>query len=254
MDIPIDNVINLRRQGYSNNQIIEYLQRGGYSYTDIMDALTQSDIKGQIDPKQTMQQNIQQPDNPMQFQQSSVISSSSQSSGQQPSQPQQQQPSPSQQAPQQSAPPQQPQPEQTQQSAPQQSTGLSEAELEEKIQETAEAIIDERWDQLEDNIKKIIDWKNQMNVKFEKIEQQFTDLKTNFDKLHESVLGKVGDYDKHIQDVGTEVKALEKVFQKILPGFIENVNELSRVSKTFKETAEQNASSRTTKKTTKRKE
>ena len=48
------------------------------------------------------------------------------------------------------------------------------------------------------------------------------------------MLEKVGEYDKHIGDVGTEVKALEKVFQKVLPGFIENVSELSRITEEMK--------------------
>jgi len=49
------------------------------------------------------------------------------------------------------------------------------------------------------------------------------------------VLGKIGDYDKTLENVGTEIKALEKVFQKILPGFVENVQELSRITRRIKE-------------------
>jgi hypothetical protein len=59
-------------------------------------------------------------------------------------------------------------------------------------------------------------------------------MKDDFDKIHTSVLERVTDYDKHITDVGTEVKALEKVFQKVLPGFIENVAELSRITEDIK--------------------
>ncbi|HLC99104.1 MAG TPA: hypothetical protein VJC00_03800, partial [Candidatus Nanoarchaeia archaeon] len=56
----------------------------------------------------------------------------------------------------------------------------------------------------------------------------------SFDRLHEGVLGKIGEYDKGIVDIGVEIKALEKVFQKILPGFMENVNELSRITSSMK--------------------
>ncbi|MBI1969996.1 hypothetical protein HYS48_04850, partial [Candidatus Woesearchaeota archaeon] len=45
---------------------------------------------------------------------------------------------------------------------------------------------------------------------------------------------KIGNYDQSIKDVSTEIRALEKVFQKILPGFVENVNELSRIAQTLK--------------------
>ncbi len=66
-------------------------------------------------------------------------------------------------------------------------------------------------------------------------EQQLSDLKSLVDRLHSSILEKVGEYEKTMTDVGTELKALEKVFQKILPGFMENVAELSRVTKELKE-------------------
>ena len=216
MNIPIDNVINLRKQGYSNNQIIEYLQHGGYNYTDIMDAFTQADIKGEVEHN-TITNNTTQAENPMTFNTNSVVPKTNQPA-----------------AP--SFPPAEAQPQQTQ-STTATSTALNQEVLDEKIQEIVEAIIDERWTELEENISKIIEWKHQMTTKIEKVDQQFSDLKKNFDVLHESILGKVGEYDKHISNVGTEVKALEQVFQKILPGFIDNVNELSRISKNFKTAA-----------------
>jgi hypothetical protein len=35
-------------------------------------------------------------------------------------------------------------------------------------------------------------------------------------------------------DVGTEMKAMEKIFQKILPGLTESVNKLDRIAKSSK--------------------
>ena len=64
------------------------------------------------------------------------------------------------------------------------------------------------------------------------LQQQFADLKDNFDRLHQAVVGKIGEYDKHILDVASEIKAMEKVFSKVLPTFTENVNELSRITDT----------------------
>jgi hypothetical protein len=61
------------------------------------------------------------------------------------------------------------------------------------------------------------------------------DLKKNFDSWHGSILGKVSEYDHNIVNLGVEIKAMEKVFQKILPTLTDSVNELSRISKTFKE-------------------
>ena len=103
-----------------------------------------------------------------------------------------------------------------------------------RIEELAEAIIDEKWKEITANISRVIDWKEKTEQRIIKIEADIEGLKGNFDKLHTSILEKVGEYDKHIMDVGTEVKALEKVFQKILPGFLENVNELSRITDNLK--------------------
>ncbi len=104
----------------------------------------------------------------------------------------------------------------------------------ERIEEVAEAIIDEKWDELVKSINKIIEWKNKSEAKIFSLEQQFEDLKNDFDKLHQAVIGKIGEYDQNILNVGTEIKVMEKVFQKVLPTLTENVNELSRITKGFK--------------------
>jgi prefoldin subunit 5 len=104
----------------------------------------------------------------------------------------------------------------------------------ERIEEMAEAIIDEKWEELVKSINKIIEWKEKMDGSINKIQQEITDMKENFDRLHSSVVGKIDEYDKNIVNVGTEVKAMEKVFEKALPAFTENVGELRRIVKSAK--------------------
>lgn len=101
-------------------------------------------------------------------------------------------------------------------------------------EELIEAIIDEKWNELLKDINKIIEWKNRMDQKIAAMDQQVSDLKNEFDKLHTAVVGKVGEYDKNILEVGSDIKAMEQVFKKILPSFTENVKELSRITKTVK--------------------
>lgn len=97
-------------------------------------------------------------------------------------------------------------------------------------EELIEAIIDEKWNELVKDVNKIVAWKEAMNSNFERFEQRLNDLKQQFDQLHQAVVGKVGEYDKNIQEVGAEVKAMEKVFSKVLPTFTSNVAELSRIA------------------------
>jgi len=100
-----------------------------------------------------------------------------------------------------------------------------------KIEELAEVIIDEKWEELIKSLNKITEWKDSTEMRLGKMEQEFSDLKSDFDNLHKAIIGKIGEYDQNILNVGTEIKAMEKVFQKILPTFTENVAELSRITK-----------------------
>ena len=104
----------------------------------------------------------------------------------------------------------------------------------EQIEEMAEAIIDEKWKEFEEDIKVIIDWKEKTEKKVEQIEQQMKDLTNSLNNLHKSLVSKISEYDTNITDVGTEIKAMEKVFQKILPSLTENVNKLDRMTKSSK--------------------
>ena len=105
----------------------------------------------------------------------------------------------------------------------------------ERFEELAEAIIDEKWAELMKDINKIIEWKGRMDAKISAIDQKIDDLSENFRELQKGVLQKVGEYDKNIVNVGTDVKAMEKVFQKLLPSLTDNINELSRITKKVKE-------------------
>lgn len=102
------------------------------------------------------------------------------------------------------------------------------------VEEMVEAVIDEKWNELVKDITTIIEWKNQTQNTITSMEQQFVDLKGQFDKLHQALIAKIGEYDKNILDVGAEVKAMEKVFSKVLPLFTQNVAELSRITKELK--------------------
>ena len=97
------------------------------------------------------------------------------------------------------------------------------------LDQIAEAIIDEKWKQLKAYIEKIVDWKGKVEGRILAIEQNQKQLGEQIIGLQKSLVDKVQTYDRHITDVGTEIKAMEKVFQKIIPSLTDNVNELSNV-------------------------
>jgi len=199
-DIPLNRIHELKMQGLSNNQIIQTLQRQGFSSSQIFDALTQVNAQ----PTQTVPTSaasfssspFSQPTNPLN-------TPSSSASRMEPSMPR-----------------------------PPMMTGPFDAGSD--TEEMIEAIIDEKWNDLLGDINKVVAWKEATEARLTRMEQQMTDLKDNFDKLQQAVVGKVGEYDQHILEVGAEVKAMEKVFSKVLPVFTDNVAELSRITEQAK--------------------
>ena len=92
----------------------------------------------------------------------------------------------------------------------------------------------QKWNDLMADINKVIEWKDSSEERIVKMEQQLADMKDQLDQLHKAIIGKVTEYDQHILDVGAEVKAMEKVFSKVLPAFTDNVAELSRITSKLK--------------------
>ncbi len=112
----------------------------------------------------------------------------------------------------------------------------NEDEIQEMIDETVEKIIDERWEKLTSSVEKVVKWKADVEREIGVIKEDIGLIKEGFEKFEKRVLNKVSSYDKDILDVNSEIKALEKVFQKITPTLVNNVNELSRIANDLKGT------------------
>ncbi|MBI2647177.1 hypothetical protein HYW99_01755 [Candidatus Woesearchaeota archaeon] len=193
---PIEQVLMMKQQGYTNNQIVQTLQSQGYNTSQIYDAINQAGLSsGLFEKNESFETGMPE---------------YGQSYEQPPSQPYQS-----------FAEPREIQPP----------SSIDE----ERIQEVAEAIIDEKWEELAKDIKKIVEWKEKSEERIAKLEQQIIDLRLGIDSLTKSMVTKISAYDQNIVDVGVEVKAMEKVFQKVLPSLTESVNKLERMTKGYKE-------------------
>ncbi len=218
-EIPIAQVKGMKSQGLDNNQIIQALQRDGFSSSQIFDAINQVEL-GESAPamnqgENSMDQNFPPPPPP------------------QGEAPQQGMPPPPPIPPAGGAPSPVPAPVPQAQGMPP-PPPMPAAGKSVSTEELVEAIIDEKWNDLVKDITTIVEWKNQAQNTINSLEQQFKDLKDQFDKLHQALISKIGEYDKNILDVGAEVKAMEKVFSKVLPVFTANVAELDKITKTLK--------------------
>lgn len=100
----------------------------------------------------------------------------------------------------------------------------------EDIEKIAENIIDEKWQKISATINEVEAWKKD-------VENQINSLKSSIDKMDSKVadtqkamLSKVNDYNKTLTDVNVELKAMSKVFDKVLPTFTDNVKKLSTIT------------------------
>ncbi len=195
----ISDILQMRQQGLSNNQIIQNLQRAGYSNTQIFDAMNQADAKMAVESTQPgfMQSNPETHTQELFTQPPEEIPNMPQNQGVQ-----------------------------------YPMNNFSDNQV--KVEELVEAIIEEKWSELVRDVNKIVDWKNKVESKLSEMESKLESLRESFSDLNRAVISKVNDYDRHILEVGSDIKAMEKVFSKVLPTFTENVNELSRIASKLK--------------------
>ena len=112
--------------------------------------------------------------------------------------------------------------------------GGSHEEMQALINETIEKIIEEKWVELTDNVQRVVDWKSKVEDQITLIKEDVVAMQEGFSTLEKRLISKLNNYDKSILDVGSEIKALDKVFQKITPTLVNNVTELGRIAKDLK--------------------
>jgi ElaB/YqjD/DUF883 family membrane-anchored ribosome-binding protein len=201
-DAPVDSVLKMREQGLSNNQIITSLQREGYNTTQVFDAMNQADLKLSNDvPANDNGVAMQNDDYPEDLMNDTEQQQTSQQFEQQPVY---------------------------------QEPDYSEKEVT-KIEELVEAVVEEKWVDLVKDVNKVIEWKSKVESDLSSIKQEIEDLKSSFSELQKNIFGKIDEYDKNIVKVGINIKAMENVFQKAIPTFTENINELARTVESLKD-------------------
>jgi len=176
----VDQIIGLQQQGYSNNQIIQALQKAGYTPAEISDAMNQISAMQGVEPFQPM---------PL---------------------------------PDQGTPPNA------------LSSPFSSPSSQDEFERIAEKIVQEKVNELRKEHDALNVWRDKTSERLDKLEQGLQDVKMDLDGLHKAIVQKIGEYDRNLVDVGTEIKAMEKVFSKVLPSLTENIQELSKATKVVK--------------------
>ena len=205
----VQQVLTLRQQGKTDNQVVQDLQKQGMSTQQIFDALSQADLSDAHEPEMQWPEHDQLSEMapPPQFAQQAP----QQFAQQQPMQPQASQHAP-----------------QFSQFAPQQSQQQSHSD--ERIEEVAEAIINEKWDEMLKEVQKIITWKEHVESENITLREQLSALKDEFNQLRQGLFGKISEADDRMRDVSSSLSAVQKVFKDVIPEFTANVAELGRLT------------------------
>ena len=205
---PTSEVLTMVEQGISNEEIITALQGRGYSNTQISEAINQANTKTSVEGN-----NIQRmPTEPARGLQRSVLD-----------------------APDVPQPPQEPQGYNAPTlGSPSGTVGEVNRGTLERIEEIAESIIDEKWKHVIEDIGDLGAWKEKIKTDITSIKQELVRLETRFSSMQQAVLRKVGQYDEGIEEVGTDIKALEKLLKAIINPLTTNVKELKALTEKLK--------------------
>jgi hypothetical protein len=238
-DVPLDEVIELQNRGMTPQQISNTLSQK-YPKDQVEDAISQATIKSQISqPKPSLK--IDDTGIPPSTQPSPNILPP----GNAPNIPPElmNAPAPSKPAPKPTQPTQETIPPLTPQIQPKLQTPALQPSIApepasrpsyEMIEEIAESVVKEKWNELIKNVGDIKAWKEKMQVDIKAIKQEMLRMQDRFEMLQKSLMGKLADYDEGVKEVGTEMRALEQVLQKILGPLTKNIKELEKVVQELK--------------------
>ncbi len=213
---PTDKALELKKLGKEDHEIINELSKQNFKKQEISNALDLANVKNEIAPplpstQQSQSLNLDEVPSPSQPVQENTT----------------QQPQPG-----------IPQP-QSPQTMPTQPVTTFAPEPQERanydmIEQIAESVISEKWDDLIKSVGDLKTWKEKIETDLAGTKQEILRMQSRFENLQKAVLGKVNEYSEGITDLNSEIKAMEKVFEKILEPLTRNVKELEEITKKMK--------------------
>jgi SMC interacting uncharacterized protein involved in chromosome segregation len=99
----------------------------------------------------------------------------------------------------------------------------------EEMERILEEIVDERWKDVTSKFVDLEKSKTQNETRIDELSKRVSELSSRIDEISSVIMGKVDEYKKTMEDVDVEIKALEKVMQKLVPSMAEQVKELKGV-------------------------
>ena len=247
--VPVSQVLNMKAQGMTNAQIANQLRAQGYSLSQIRDALSQAEIKSAVAPPQNVGDIGGMPNLP-------DMPGAPQAPNQNELPPLP--PAPTGNSPELNLPPlpevpptpglpatpqpQAPQQHHQQNTIPQQipQTTISHnvppgmEGLVDELQRIIEDIIEEKWKDVDKKVAKLDEWKAKVDEKVSELSSRVSELNKRVDDFAKTLASKTEEYKETMNNVNTEMEALEKVMGKLVPGLAEEIKELRHLVEKIK--------------------
>jgi len=99
----------------------------------------------------------------------------------------------------------------------------------EDIEEVAGALVDEKWEAFTKKLGEVEDWRKDASAEITGVKEQVRKLEKRLGNMETAIFGKIEEYSKGIEGVSAEIKALQRVFQNIMPAFTQNVKDLRQI-------------------------
>ena len=216
----IAEVTRMLNNGMQNEEIIAILQEQGYSNETIQSALTLANTKASVENQgrtQNQETRTRMIEPPAPGMQPSMLSGGEQGI----------------------IPPPPGQPtfgmaSQTLVQPPSAMMTSSTRDVEEKVEEIAEAIIEEKWSRVREEVGDLRAWKEKVTTDLMGTKQEILRVQSRLEAVQNAVLGRVKEYDKSIEDVGADIKAIEMLLRNILDPLSTSVKELKAMTDKLK--------------------
>lgn len=96
-----------------------------------------------------------------------------------------------------------------------------------EVEVLVEKIVEEKWESVEKEMDVIRKWKEDFSTTTDLLDKKMGDINTTLDLFKKSMVEKVNSYSEGVQDVSSDIQAMDMVFKKILPELTGSVKELS---------------------------
>ncbi len=101
-----------------------------------------------------------------------------------------------------------------------------EMERAEVNEELIESMVEDKVRNVTKNISEFEGWKEKTTTRLDKLEQSMDDLKERLDSLNKALISKIEKGEEQMMDVGTEMKAMQKVFKESIPELTKAISAL----------------------------